>query len=95
MLTGDEIDPLHWNALETIRGLYDWVSWEADTYKICGCFVQQKQYGNIEVDQTDARAIQTFPITAHKRRHQHEVPSRRGHHHVITKRSVLGWFARP
>ena len=94
MLAGDESDPLYFSAQETIRGRFGWSSWEADTFEMCGCRVLQKRDGSIEVHQTVyARAIQRIPITAHRRRHQHEVISRHEHQQVITKRGELGWMA--
>ena len=41
VLAGNESDPLHLSALETIGGLYDWGSWEAGRFEMCGCRVQQ------------------------------------------------------
>ena len=94
ILVGDKSDPQFLSALETIRGLYDWSSWEEDTFERCGCRVQQKRDGSIEVDQTEhVHATQTSSITAHRRRHQREVLSRREHHQVITERRVHGWLA--
>ena len=94
MLAGDESDPLYLSALDTIRGLYDWSSLVADTFEVRGCRVQQKRDGSIEVDQTEfAGANQSIPITAHRRRHQHEVLCRHEHHQVITIRCEVGWLA--
>ena len=68
------------------RGLYDRRRWEADTFEMCGCRVQQKRDGNVEVDQTEsARALQTIPVTEHRRRQQRVVLSRHAQHQVITK----------
>ena len=63
-------------------------------FEMCGCRVQQKRDGNVEVDQTEsARALQTIPITEHRRRQQRVVLSRHAHHQVITKRGVTGRLA--
>ena len=35
MLAGDESDLLYLSSLETMRGLYDVSSWEADTFEMC------------------------------------------------------------
>ena len=77
MFAGDESDPLCLSSMKTVRGLYDWSSRKANTFEMCGCRVLQKRDGRIELDQTEpARAVQNISITAHRRRHQHEVLSR-------------------
>ena len=54
MLLGDEADPLYLGVLETIRGLYDWGSWE-------------KRDGSIEVGSCHSKyahhSTQTTPST--------------------------------
>ena len=74
MFAGDETDPMNFSALEYVSSVCVLRSWEADTFEVCGCRVQQHRDGSIEVDQqTMLVAFSTLSITEHRRRHEHEV----------------------
>ena len=61
ILAGDESDPLYLSALETVGGLYDRCSWEANTLEVYGCRTQQKSDGSIVVDQTEHACHSNHP----------------------------------
>ena len=87
MIAGNENDEEYQKALSDVRSKYEWGSWEEKEFEMCGCHVAQGHDGSITLDQTSyARAIEPIPLTAHRRKHEHEKLTQAEHKEVLAKR---------